>query len=111
MAYVRKEKEIVEMDYSLDKVWKAIQKTLARLEWKIEQIDEERHCVKAKTKTSLMSWGTVLLVNAMPVDKNTTRVSVETETPVTTITAMVDFGKTKQRITIFLTQLAKQLAK
>jgi hypothetical protein len=111
MAYVRKEKETVEIDHSLDKVWTAIQKVLASLEWEIEQIDEKEHRVKTKTQSSLMSWGAVLLINAVSVDKNTTRVSVEAETPVTTITAMVHFGQTKQRIALFLTQLAKQLTK
>lgn len=56
-----------------------------------------------------MSWGAVLLIDVAPVDKNTTRVSVEAETPVTTITAMVNFGQTKRRIALFFTQLAKQL--
>jgi hypothetical protein len=107
---VRKEKETVEIDYSMNEVWTAIQKVLAGLEWNIEQIDEKGHCVKAKTRSSLMSWGSVLLIDAVSVDKNTTRVSVEAEMPVTTITAMVNFGQAKQRIALFFTQLAKQLA-
>ena len=110
MAYLRKEKETVEIAYSLNRVWTAIPKVLTSLEWNIEQIDDTAYHVKAKTKASLMSWGSVLLIDAVPVDKNTTRVSVATETPVTTITAIVEFGRTRQRINLFFMELEKQLA-
>ena len=110
MAYLRKEKETVEIAYSLNRVWTAIPKVLTSLEWNIEQIDDTAHHVKAKTEASLMSWGSVLLIDAVPVDKNTTRVSVATETPVTTITAIVEFGRTRQRINLFFMELEKQLA-
>jgi hypothetical protein len=108
MAYLRKKKEIVEIAYSLNKVWLATQKVLS-LECNIEQIDEKTHHIKAKTKTSFMFLGSVLIIDMMPIDKNTTRVSVVAETPVTTITAMVDFGQAKHRIDQFFTELAKQL--
>jgi len=110
MAYLRKEKETVEIGYSLNKVWTAIPKVLTSLESNIEQIDDTAHHVKAKTKAGLMAWSSVLLIDAVPVDKNTTRVSVAAETPVTTITVMIDFGRTRQRIDLFFTELAKQLA-
>ena len=93
MAYLRKEKETVEMDYALGKVWAAIQKVLTSLEWSIEQTDESAHHVKAKTKTGFMSFSSVLLIDAVSVNEKTTRVSVAAETPVTTITAVVDFGR------------------
>ena len=109
MAYLRKEREMVEIAYSLNNVWTAIPKVLTSLEWGVEQIDDTAHHVKAKTKAGLMSWSSVLLIDAVPVDKNTTRVSVAAETPVTTITAMVEFGRTRQRIDLFFTELEKQL--
>jgi hypothetical protein len=109
MAYLRKEKEIVEIDYSIDKVWTTISKALTGLEWAIEQIDETAHHVKVKTKAGLMSWSSVLLIDATRVDENTTRVSVVAETPVTTVSSIVDFGRTRQRIDLFLAALAKQL--
>ncbi len=110
MAYLRKEKETVEIDYSLNKVWTAISKVLTSLEWNIEEIDDKAHHVKARTKTVLMAWSSVLLIDAVPVDENTTRVSIAAETPVTTVSAIVDFGRTRQRIDLFFTELAKQLA-
>ena len=110
MAYLRKEKETVEMDYSLNKVWKAIQNVLKNLELNIEQIDEGEHHVKATTRTALLAWGSVLLIDVVPVNVNTTRVSVTAETPVTTITSVIDFGLTKRRINVFLGELSHELA-
>jgi len=110
MAYLRKEKETVEIAYPLNKVWTVIPKALTNLEWNVEQIDDTTHRVKAKTKAGFMSYGSVLLIEAVPVDEKTTRVSVAAETPVTTITAVVDFGRTRDRIELFFEELAKQLA-
>jgi hypothetical protein len=109
MAYLRKEEETVEIDHSLDKVWTAIQKVLASLGWNIEQVSEAEHRVKAKTKAGFMSYGSIVLINVVSVDEKTTRVSVATETPVTTITAIVDFAQGKRRIALFFTELARQL--
>ena len=100
----------MEIDQSLDKVWMAIQKVLTGLDWNIEQVDEVEHRVKAKTKAGLMSWGSMLLISVVAVDEKTTRVSVAAETPVTTITAIVDFAQGKRRIALFFTELAKQSA-
>jgi hypothetical protein len=111
MAYLRKEKETVEIDHSLNRIWTAISKVLANLEWSVEQIDDTAHHIKAKTKGGFMSWRSAVLIDAVPVDKNTTRVSVAAETPVTTITAIVDFGETRHRINLFFTALQKELAK
>jgi hypothetical protein len=110
MAYLRKEKETVEIAHPLNKVWTAIPKALTNLEWNVEQIDDTTHRAKAKTKAGFMSYGSVLLIDVVPVDENTTRVSVAAETPVTTITAVVDFGRTRDRIELFFEELAKQLA-
>ena len=109
MAYLRKEKETVEIAYSLNKVWTAIPKALTRLEWIVEQIDDTTHRARVKTKAGFISWSSVLLIDAVPVNENTTRVSVAAETPVTTITAIVDFGQTGRRIELFFEELARQL--
>jgi hypothetical protein len=109
MAYLRKEKETVEIAYSLNEVWTAISKALTNLEWTIEQIDDTAHHVKAKTQKGLISWSSMLLIDATRVDENTTRVTVVAETPVTTVSSIVDFGRTRQRIDLFLAALAKHL--
>ena len=109
MAYLRKEKEIVEIDHPIAHVWAAIAKAVDSLEWKTEETDEAEHQVKAKTKANFMAYASVLTVNALIVGENTTRVIVSAETPVTTITGIVDFGKTRERINSFLLALVKQL--
>lgn len=109
MAYLRKEKETVEIDYSLSRVWAAIPKVLASLDWGVEKIDDVAHHIKAKTKVSFISYASILLIDAVAVDKKTTRVTVTAETPVTTITSIVDFGRTQHRIELFFEALAKHL--
>lgn len=109
MAYLRKEKEIVEMDFPLEKVWAAISKAITSLEWTIEETDEAAHRVKATTKRAFISYGSILSIDAVPVAENTTRVNVSAETPVTTVTSIVDFGRTSERIDLFLLALVKQL--
>jgi hypothetical protein len=110
MAYLRKEKETYEIAHPLDKVWTCIQKAITNLDWETEQIDDVTHRVKVNTKAGFMSWSSVLHVKALAVDDNTTRVSAVAETPVTTITSLVDFGRTRDRIEQFFGELAKQLA-
>jgi len=110
MAYLRKEKETVEISYPLSKVWAAIPKTLASLEWTVQETDDTNHHIKAKTKPGFMLFSSLLLIDAVSVDKNTSTVTVAAETPVTTITAMAEFGRARERVDLFFETLAKQLA-
>ncbi len=110
MAYLRREKEIVEIDFPLDIVWTAIPKVVTSLEWTIEETDEAKHTVKTKTKQALMSYRSILIINALSINEKTTRVNVTAETPTTTITGIIDFGRTKERLESFLEALMKQLA-
>ncbi len=109
MAYLRKEKETVEMDYPLAKVWQAIQKAITSLDWVIEENDDAKHNVKAKTKGAIMGYNSAISVNAVAVAEGTTRVSVSAETPVTTLTSIADFGRTKERVNSFLAALSQKL--
>jgi Zn-dependent M32 family carboxypeptidase len=109
LAYLRKEKETFEIDYPLGKIWAAIPKALASLEWTMEENDATAHHAKAKTKGAFMSYNSVLTIDAVSVNKKTARVTVTAETPVTTITSIADFGRTQQRIEMFFEALAKQL--
>ena len=110
MAYLRKEEDAIELPYPLDKVWMAIPKALDSLGWTLEQIDDTTHHVKAKTQASRMSWGSTLLIEAVPMSGNTTKVSVVAESVVTTITAIVYFGRGRRCINLFFEELLKQLA-
>lgn len=109
MAYLRKENETVEIDYSLAKVWAAVPKALANLEWSIEETDNTAYHIKSKTKGGFMSYPSVLKIDGVAVDEKTARVKVTAETPVTTITSIADFGRTRERIERFFEALAKQL--
>lgn len=109
MAYLRKKKDTVEIDYPLDKVWAAVPKALAKLEWTRKEKDDATHHLKAKTKGAFMSYPSTLMIDATAVGEKTTRVKVTAETPVTTITSIVDFGRTQDRIDQFFEALARHL--
>jgi len=109
MAYLRREKEIVEVDYPIGKVWEAISKAAAILEWTPEESNEEKHQIKLKTKANFMAYASMITVEVVVVSEKTTRVNLSAETPVTTVTGIVDFGRTRERIDSFLLTLVKQL--
>jgi hypothetical protein len=109
MAYLRKEEDVIELVYPLNKVWMAIPKALDSLGWTVEQIDDTTHHVKAKTQASRMSWSTALQINAVLVSGSTTKVSVVAESVATIITAIIDFGKVRRCINLFFEELLKQL--
>jgi len=112
VAYLRKEEDKIEVPYSLDKVWMAIPKTLDALEWTAEETDELSHRVRAKTEAGRSFWGSVgsVLIEVSAVSENTTKVSILAGTVVTTITAVIDFGKARRMINMFLGELLKQLS-
>ena len=109
MAYLRKEKQTVEIDYPLTEVWAAIPEVLRSLEWTAEQTDDVAHLLRVRTKPGFMSYSSRLTVTGLVVDEKKCRVTVEGETPVTTITAIADFGRTSDRIELFFETLAKRM--
>jgi hypothetical protein len=109
MAYLRREKETVEMDYPINKVWQSIEKAITSLEWKTEETNEATHQIKVKTKANFMAYASTLTIDLNAPNEKTTRVNVSAETPVTTITGIIDFGRTSERINTFLLALVKQL--
>ncbi len=111
MAYLRTEKENLEISYPLEAIWEAIPKAVKALEWNIEEKDDQAHKAKIKTKSGFMAYGSTLFVEVTSVDEKTSRMSIKAETPVTTITAVVDFGRTRDRIELFIEALAKQMEK
>ncbi len=56
MAYLRDEKENLEVDYPLEKLWAAIPEVIKLLEWTIEEKDDATHKVKVKTKGGFMAY-------------------------------------------------------
>ena len=110
MAYSKREEDIVDFAYPLEKVWAAISKAFIGLGWTVEFVDDAAHRAKAKTKTNLMVWGTEFMVGAVSIDKNKTSISVVAEAPVTTVTALVYFGQTRKRIEEFFHELQEKLS-
>jgi hypothetical protein len=109
MAYLRKEKETVEVDFPISKVWVDLAKAATSLEWTVEEADEETHQMKIKTKSNFMAYASLLVIDATPMNENATKVSISAETPVTTITGLFDIGRTSERIDTFLRVLQKQV--
>jgi hypothetical protein len=50
-------------------------------------------------------------VQVTAVDEKTTRMSIDAETPVTMITSIIDFGRTRDRMGQFVEMLAKIMEK
>ena len=107
MAYVREEKENLEVSYPLNAIWEAIPKVIAKLDWKIQETNEKTHHLKVKTKGGFISYPSTLKIDLSAIDEKTTRMSIVAETPVTTITSVADYGRTRERIEVFVTTLAK----
>jgi hypothetical protein len=109
MAYLRNENEKLEIDYPLDKIWVAIPQVVKVLEWEILEKNDAAHKAKVKTKGGFLAYGSMLEIEVTEVDENTSRMVINAETPVTTITSVIDFGRTRDRIGQFIELLAKQV--
>jgi hypothetical protein len=110
MAYLRREKETVEVDYPLSKVWVDMGKAIASLEWVVMEKNEGAHMLKVKTKSNFMAYASEFNIQATPLYESSTKVAISAETPVTTITGIFDIGRTSERIETFLLALRRQVA-
>ena len=111
MAYIREASEKLEVSYPLAKIWKAIPKTLEVLKWQAMETDETKHYLKIKTKGAFLSYASTMQVSLEVIDAQTTKLIAAIETPVTTITSMIDYGRSRERIDQFITTLANLLEK
>lgn len=109
MAYLRTEKNSFEIDYPLEKVWDAIPDVIKYLNWTIEEKDDQKHTAKLKSKPGFLAFATVLLIEASSTSNKTSKMTINAETPVTTITSMADFGRTGERLEQFVNELSKEL--
>lgn len=107
MAYTREETENVEVDYPINQLWEGIPKALEKLEWTIQESDKNTYHLKVKTKGAFMSYPSSMKIDLAKVDDKTTRMLISGETPVTTITSVLDFGRTRERIEKFIVTLAQ----
>jgi len=111
LAYLRKDTKTLEIDYPVDVVWDAVKRILTNLDLEMEQVDDDAHHLRAKTKSGFLRLSSLMLVDALPSDGNKTKISVTAEKPVTTITGIFDFGQASQLTDAFLAELARQLEK
>jgi hypothetical protein len=109
MAYVRKEKETVEIDYPVGKVWEAISKAVHVLGWTVEETNPDNYHIRVKTRSNFMMYASLFDIDVKSMDEKTVRLSVTAETPVTTITSLVYFGRVKDRMNQFFEQLERSL--
>jgi hypothetical protein len=109
MAYLRREKETVEVDYPLSKVWMDMSKAITSLEWVVLEKNDGDYLLKVKTKSNFMAYASEFTIQATPIDESSTKVAIFAETPVTTITGIFDIGRTGERIETFLLALRKQV--
>jgi hypothetical protein len=110
MAYTREGKETFEVSYPVNALWEAIPKAVAKLEWTIEEADDAKHHVKIKTKGAFLSYGSAMEIDLTATDEKTTKMSISAETPVTTITAMADYGRTRERIDVLISTLGRLMS-
>jgi hypothetical protein len=109
MAYLRTEKDSFEIDYPLEKIWDAIPDVIKYLNWTIEEKDDQKHTAKLKSKPGFLAFATMLFIEASSIDSKTSKMTVNAETPVTTITSIADFGRTGDRLGQFVDELAKEM--
>ncbi len=107
MAYLRESNQELEVDFPIDSIWIAIPKAVARLNWEISEKDDATHWLTIRTKGDFMFYGSTFRVNASKTNEKTTNIKIVSETPVTTITSMLDYGQADERITEFVLMLAK----
>jgi hypothetical protein len=107
MAYLKEEKDNIEVSYALEDIWKAILKALEKLEWQTQETDEATHHLEVKTKGGFLSYPSNMKIDLSIIDEKTTKMTVAVETPVTTITSMADYGRSRERIEQFVITLAK----
>ena len=107
MAYQRETKQELEVDFSLEDIWRAIPIAIAQLGWEIKEKDDTAHYLQIKTQSTFMSYSSMLYIQVSKMNEKTTEIKIDAETPVTTITSVMDFGQADERISRFVLALAE----
>lgn len=109
MAYLRKDKHLIESDYSFNEIWGKIPIVIEELGWKIENIDEKNQQIRASTIGGMLSYASLLIIKVWSTSNKKTRIKIASKTPVTTITSITDFGRIRERIDHFFQALSIKL--
>lgn len=111
MAYTRDETENVEVDYPIEQLWNGIPPAIEKLEWTIEESNPEKYYLTVKTESAFMSYPTNIKIALVPIDDKTTRMLIAGETPITTVTSVFEFRRTRERIERLIIVLAQHMEK
>ncbi|MCW4029109.1 MAG: hypothetical protein NWE92_05625 [Candidatus Bathyarchaeota archaeon] len=106
MATIRQRKKEVDIDFPLESIWQAIPVAVDESGWAIEEKDDAAHKMVVRTDDTLTSYGSMLEVELKPIDESSTHMVVYGATPVTTITATLEFGQTIDVLEDFVFALA-----
>ena len=63
MAYLKEQNENLEISYPLNAIWEAIPKAIEKLDWKIQEKDEETHHLIVKTKGGFIAYPSTLKID------------------------------------------------
>lgn len=107
MAYLKDREQELEIDFPLESVWEAIPKAVAELDWKIKEKNNIAHSMIIHARGNLTSYGSMVKIELNKLNEKTTRVIIVGETPVTTITATLNFSQTDNTINDFILTLAR----
>jgi hypothetical protein len=110
MAYLKEQKEKLEVSHPIKEIWEAIPKAIEKLDWKIQETGEATHHLEVKSRGGFISYPSTLKIDLTAIDEKTTQMSILAETPVTTITSVADYGRANERISQFVTTLAKLMS-
>jgi hypothetical protein len=69
MAYQRETKQELEVDFPLEDIWRAIPKAIAELQWELQEKDDETHYLQVKTKSTFLSYNSMLYVQASKITR------------------------------------------
>jgi hypothetical protein len=109
MAYLRKDKHLIESDYSFPEIWEEIPIVIEEIGWKLGNIDEKNQQIRASTIGGMLSYASLLVIKVWSTNNKKTRIEINSETPVTTITSITDFGRIRQRVDLFFEALSIKL--
>jgi len=111
MAYTREETEDVEVDYPAQQLWENIPDAIAKFDWTIEESNQEKYTLTIKTQGAFLSYPSIIKIILVPIDNKTTRMLIAGETPVTTVTSVLEFRRTRERIEKLIVVLAQHMEK
>jgi len=111
MAYTREETEDVEVDYPAQQLWEGIPEAIAKFDWTVEESNKEKYTLTIKTQGAFLSYPSIIKIILVPIDNKTTRMLIAGETPVTTVTSVLEFRRTRERIEKLIVVLAQHMEK